>query len=177
MGSKHVMTKRSGKVLLNWLACFALACSVLLAMKPQTDIDEILEGRISQKDLSARYSWFENTKQTYMPDDSVVKALLPYSRQLHFVVVMGTWCSDSRRHVPAFFMLMDALHIRDKRIELIGVDREKRSDKVDVVQLGIEYVPTFIVFYKGKEVGRIVEAPKVSLEKDLLQMLQSGQQE
>jgi thiol-disulfide isomerase/thioredoxin len=168
------MTKRSGIVLLNWLACFALACSVLVASTPQTDTDEVLEGRISQKDLSTRYSWFDDTKQNYVPDDSVVKALMPYARQLHFVVVMGTWCGDSRKHVPAFFTLMDALQIRDGHIDLIGVDRDKNSSKVDVAPLRIEYVPTFIVFYKGKEVGRIVETPKVSLEKDLLQMLQGG---
>jgi hypothetical protein len=108
-----------------------------------------------------------------MPDDNLVEALLPYSPQLHFVVMMGTWCSDSRKHVPAFFSLMDALHIPDKHIELIGVDRQKRSGNVDVTPLHIEYVPTFIVFYKGKEIGRIVETPKVSLEKDLLQLLQS----
>jgi len=167
------MTKRSGTVLVNWLACFALTCSVLFAMTPQTGADEILEGRISQKDLS-RYSWFENTKQEYMPDDSVVQALMPYSQQLHFVVVLGTWCSDSRKHVPAFYSLMGALHIGDKHIELIGVDREKRSASVDLAPLRIEYVPTIIVFYKAKEVGRIVEEPKVSLEKDLLQMLQKA---
>jgi len=34
-------------------------------------------------------------------------------------------------------------------------------------------VPTFIVFYKNKEVGRIVENPKISLERDLLQLLQN----
>ena len=168
------MTKHSGTLLVSWLACFVLACSVLIAMTPQTDTDEILEGRISRKDLSARYSWFENTRQEYIPDDSVVKTLLPYSRQLQFVVVMGTWCGDSRKEVPAFFSLMDALHILDKHIELIGVGREKRSSKVDVAPFRIEYVPTIIVFYKRKEVGRIVEAPKVSLEKDLLQMLQGG---
>ena len=166
------MTKRTGRVLVHWLACFVLAsCPVLLAGEPQTDTDEILEGRISQKDLS-RYSWFEKTKQEYMPDDTVVRALMPYSQQLHFVVVLGTWCSDSRKHVPAFYSLMDALHIPEKQIELIGVDREKRSGSVNVAPLRIEYVPTIIVFYKGKEVGRIVEAPKLSLEKDLLQMLQ-----
>jgi thiol-disulfide isomerase/thioredoxin len=160
-------------MLVNWLACFAFACSVLLAATPQTVTDEILEGRISQKALS-QYSWFENTKQTYTPDDSVVQALRPYSRDLHFVVVLGTWCSDSQKQVPAFLKLTDALHIPDKHIELIGIDRQKRADTVDVASLRIEYVPTFIVFYKGKEVGRIVEAPKVSLEQDLLEILQSA---
>jgi hypothetical protein len=169
-----MMTKRIGTSLVNWFACFAFACSVLSAVTPQTDTDEILEGRISQGDLAARYSWFDNTKQKYVPDESVVNALQPYSRQLDFVVVMGTWCSDSQKHVPPFFMLMDALHIGDRHIDLIGVDRQKRSVEVDVGPMRIEYVPTFIVFYKGKEVGRIVEAPKVSLEQDLLQILQNG---
>jgi hypothetical protein len=41
------------------------------------DTDEILQGRISQKDLSARYSWFEDTKHEYIPDESVVNALRP----------------------------------------------------------------------------------------------------
>jgi thiol-disulfide isomerase/thioredoxin len=167
------MTKRRGTALVNWFACFALACSVLIAGTPQTETDEILEGRISQKDLSTRYAWFEDTKQKYMPDAGVVEALLPYSPELHFVVVMGTWCSDSRKQVPAFYSLMDALHISGKRIELIGVDRQKRSGDVDVARLRIEYVPTFIVYYKGKEIGRIVETPKVSLEEDLLALLQT----
>ena len=168
-----MMTKHRGTMFVIWFACFALACSALLAMPAHKDTDEILEGRISQRDLSDRYSWFVDARQKYVPDAGVVNALLPYSGQLEFVVVLGTWCSDSQKHVPAFYTLMDALHIADKHIELIGVDRQKRGGMVDVAPLGIEYVPTFIVFYQGKEIGRIVETPKVSLEKDLLQMLQN----
>ena len=67
---------------------------------------------------------------------------------------------------------MGALHIPEERINLIGVDREKQSS-VDLSQLNIEYVPTFIVFYKGKELGRIIENPRISLEADLLQLLQN----
>ena len=53
----------------------------------------------------------------------------------------------------------------------IGVDRNKSSSTVDVARLRFEYAPTFIAFYNGKEVGRIVENPGISLEDDLLQML------
>lgn len=129
-------------------------------------------GRLSEKELASRCSWFEDGKQKYMPDESTVKALAPYARQLRFVVAMGTWCGDSRLHVPAFYRLMDVLRIPENRIELIGVDREKHTPP-DIVRLHIEYVPTFIVFYKGKELGRIVENPDISIEKDLLQMLQN----
>jgi hypothetical protein len=159
---------------MKWLCCFVLTCGVLFSVAPQKlDAETILEGRLSQKELASRYAWFEEGKQKYVPDESTVKALLPYSRHLRFIVVMGTWCSDSRMHVPPFFKLMGALHIPEKRIELIGVDRKKQSSKVDLPALHVGYVPTFVVLYQGKEVGRIVENPEVSLEQDLLQILRN----
>jgi thiol-disulfide isomerase/thioredoxin len=161
---------------MKWLLCLALTGSVLfsvVSMASQiTDTDTILVGRLSQKEVASRYSWFQDGKRKYQPDDNTVRALLPYAPQLHFVVVMGTWCADSRKHVPPFYRLMGALHIPEERIELIGVDREKQSS-VDLSQLNIEYVPTFVVLYKGKELGRIIENPRISLEADLLQLLQN----
>ena len=156
---------------MKWISCFALAWSLLFSIAlTGMERDAVLEGRLSEKDL-ARYSWFRDNKENYTPDDSTVKALLPYAPQLRFIVVMGTWCGDSRKHVPPFYKLMKSLHIPDRNIELIGVDRNKHSRKVDLASLRFEYAPTFIVFYEGKEVGRIVENPGISLEDDLLQML------
>jgi thiol-disulfide isomerase/thioredoxin len=161
---------------MKWLLCLGLTGSVLFSIcsiaAQTTDTDAIMEGHLSQKEVASRCSWFEDGKQKYTPDESTVKALLPYARQLGFVVVLGTWCGDSQKHVPPFYRLMEVLRIPEKRIELIGVDRKKQAP-VDIAPLHIEHVPTFIVFYKGKELGRIVENPNVSIEKDLLQMLQN----
>jgi thiol-disulfide isomerase/thioredoxin len=155
------------------LFCLAWGCSILFSMTPRrTDADAILEGRLSQKALASHYPWFNQGKRAYTPDDDTVKELATYSRQLRFVVVMGTWCSDSQKHVPPFFKLMEALHVPDKRIALIGVNRNKQSREVDLAPLHVERVPTFIVFFEGKEVGRIVEETRTSLEKDLLEILQ-----
>ena len=74
-----MMTKHRGTMFVIWFACFALACSALLAMPAHKDTDVILEGRISQRDLSDRYSWFVDARQKYVPDAGVVNALLPYS--------------------------------------------------------------------------------------------------
>jgi thiol-disulfide isomerase/thioredoxin len=133
--------------------------------------DSILEGKISQKELAQNYHWFTERKSAYIPDDSTLKELHPFVKDLSFIVVMGTWCSDSREHIPPFFKLMEKLGIKDKKIELIGVDRKKQTTAMDIAPLYIEYVPTFIVFYKRKEVGRIIEDTRVSLEKDLLHIL------
>jgi thiol-disulfide isomerase/thioredoxin len=164
---------------MKYLMPLVLTASVLFStflMAAQTkDTDAILVGRLSQHELASRYSWFEDGRQTYVPDESTVKALLPYAPQMRFVVVMGTWCSDSRKHVPPFYRLAEALHVSEKQIELIGVDRQKQGP-ADIAALHIDYVPTFIVFYKGKEVGRIIENPRISLEKDMLQILQNSTQ-
>jgi thiol-disulfide isomerase/thioredoxin len=134
------------------------------------DTGTVLQGRLAEKDL-ARFVWFEEGKQRYTPDSNAVEALRPFAPQLRFVVVMGTWCSDSRKHVPAFYKLASALHIPDRQIDLIGVDRQKSCSAVDIAPLDIRYVPTIIVIHEGREVGRIVENPRGSLEKDLLEIL------
>lgn len=161
---------------MKWLLCLGLTGSVLLSIftmgAQTTDTDTIMVGRLSQKELASHCSWFEDGKQKYVADETTVRALLPYAPQLRFIVVMGTWCGDSRIHVPAFYRVMEVLRIPETRIELIGVDREKHTP-ADMERLHIQYVPTFIVFYQGKELGRIVENPEISIEKDLLRMLQN----
>src|SRR5262245_42073369 len=124
-----MIIRRNGIASMKSLLCLALTGSLLVSIfsmaAQTTDTDTILEGRLSQKEVASRYSWFEDGKREYLLDESTVKALLPYSRQLRFIVVMGTWCADSRKHVPPFYRLMEALHIPEKRVELIGVDRKK----------------------------------------------------
>jgi hypothetical protein len=38
-------------------------------------------------------------------------------------------------------------------------------------EYGITNVPTFIVSYRGMEMGRIIESPKTTLEGDLVELL------
>ena len=60
------------------------------------------------------------------------------------------------------------------------VGRENRS-KLDPEGLAAKYefsrIPTFIVEQKGKEIGRIVERPQVTLEADLVNILQESPSE
>jgi hypothetical protein len=54
---------------------------------------------------------------------------------------------------------------------LIGVNREKQGLSDEAEELDIEFVPTIIFYKDGSEIGRIVETPAESLEKDLLKIL------
>jgi len=84
---------------------------------------------------------------------------------------MGTWCSDSRREVPRFYKILDSLNFPSAKVKLIMVDRKKEAAEVNIASLNIELVPTMIIYNDGLEIGRIVETPKETLEKDLAAIL------
>lgn len=134
--------------------------------------ETILSGKIKRTDLINNFHWFNEGYHLYKPSKKTIEQLAPYADGLSFIVVMGTWCSDSREHVPPFYQVVDQLHIPESSIDLVAVDRKKQGAHMDISLLKIEYVPTFIVYYKGKEIGRIVEDTKKSIEKDLLELLQ-----
>ena len=84
---------------------------------------------------------------------------------------MGTWCGDSKREVPRFYKILDETNFDQDDFELITVNRRKKTP--DNLQEGynIIRVPTFIFYKDGEEVGRYVEYPRETLEKDILKIV------
>jgi thiol-disulfide isomerase/thioredoxin len=89
-------------------------------------------------------------------------------------IVLGTWCPDSRREVPRFMRLLSDWGFPVGRVNLIGVDDTKQSPVSEYGSLGIQKVPTFIIYKNNIEAGRIIENPTTSLEQDLLNILNGG---
>lgn len=85
-------------------------------------------------------------------------------------VVLGTWCHDSHIQVPRFLKLLQVAGY-NQEIEFIALDKNKQAKGIDLSELSIERIPTFIIYHDGTELGRIVERPVVSLEKDLANIL------
>ena len=56
-------------------------------------------------------------------------------------------------------------------LEFIGVDRLKKTHDYSIKELKIKRVPTFIFYKEGKEIGRIIESPNETLEKDFLKIV------
>lgn len=107
----------------------------------------------------------------YIPDAATLIELKKLVKNEKIKIVFGTWCGDSKVNVPNFFKVLDALHFKEKNVEIIAVDGNKKAENGIIDGLDIQRVPTFIVFdKKGKELGRIVEHPKATLEADLLEI-------
>lgn len=89
--------------------------------------------------------------------------------EVEIKIVIGTWCSDSKRETPRFSKIINYLEIQN--ITAIGVNRSKKAPHTEVESLDIEFVPTFIFYFEGNEIGRIIESPAETLEKDILNIL------
>ncbi len=123
--------------------------------------------------LNAPFSnWFTENYDVYSLDSKTVNQLKPLLKGIKIKAVMGTWCGDSRREVPHFYKLLDAVDFDYKNLEMITVNRDKKSLNKEEEGLAIKRVPTFIFYKDGKEINRFVEYPVVSLEKDFLEILQ-----
>ncbi|MEZ4907148.1 MAG: thioredoxin family protein [Saprospiraceae bacterium] len=94
-----------------------------------------------------------------------------YFDDISIKVFLGTWCSDSRREVPRFIKILNEAGFDMQNLEIMCLDRDKKAPDYTSNTFNIQYVPTFIVYQKNKELGRIIETPENTLETDLLKIL------
>jgi thiol-disulfide isomerase/thioredoxin len=111
--------------------------------------------------------WFNSEYDNYTPDSAEVLKLSKVINDVKITIVMGTWCSDSRREVPRFFKILDKAGYNLQYLTLICVDRKKTTPTGEADKLDIKFVPTFIIYEDAEEINRIIETPKETLEKDL----------
>ncbi|MCX6151499.1 MAG: thioredoxin family protein [Ignavibacteriales bacterium] len=130
---------------------------------------QMLVGEISRSAFQdTSYSWWFNSEyENYNPSKIILDSISNKIKDVDITVILGTWCSDSRREVPRLFKILDSLGYPSNKVKLIAVDRNKKDLSGETDSLLIELVPTFIFYREGKELGRIVEAPAESLEKDI----------
>lgn len=114
---------------------------------------------------------FDIEYPNYQPDSATLAALKPLLKYKKIMIVMGTWCGDSKLQVPHFYKILDQAGIKEKSVTLICVDHSKKAENGLTDNLNILRVPTFIIYEKDKESGRIIESPVETLEKDMLKIL------
>ena len=107
-----------------------------------------------------------------MTNADVIKQYAANKDSVSIIIFGGTWCSDTQHLLPNFYATTDAAGFPDKRITLIGVDRDKKTLFNLSETFNIKNVPTFIVMKQGKEIGRVVEYGKIGApEKEVAQII------
>jgi thiol-disulfide isomerase/thioredoxin len=115
------------------------------------------------------FSWWWNSEyELYEINEDALAYLDGKMEEIQILIVMGTWCSDSRREVPRFFKILDELNFPVNEVMIINVDRKMEDPENLSNGLDIMYVPTFIFYKNDTETGRIIETPETSLEEDMV---------
>lgn len=110
--------------------------------------------------------WYLSEYEQYTLSPEVLDSLNFNLNDISIKVVLGTWCPDSRREFPRFMKVLTQLEFPLERLTIIGVNRSKISPEAGVNEGFVDFVPTFIVYKDGVEIGRIIESPVKSLELD-----------
>ncbi len=114
---------------------------------------------------------FASQYENYKPNQEIIEPLKSLTENISIKIVFGSWCHDSKMQLPRFYKVLDQINFDDKKITVVGVDRMKKTQDADISGLKIRLVPTFIIYKNDKEIGRIIENPKKSLERDLFSIL------
>ena len=124
-----------------------------------------LLGDIQIQNLFTEYPLFKFRYDNYEVTNQINLSDL---EDISVVIMFGTWCHDSKREVPRMLRILDSAGVGTEQISLIGVDINKTEPKGREKLYNLRNTPTLILLKNGKEVGRIIERPNVSLEADLI---------
>ena len=120
--------------------------------------------------------WFDEGFDAYRPNPEVLGSLAELDgKDVQVQIFFGTWCGDSRREIPRMARILKDWGIPEEQQEWVAVDSiaeaYKQSPGGEERGKEVYRVPTFVVREGGEELGRIVEYPVLSLERDLASIL------
>lgn len=115
--------------------------------------------------------WAYYVDPGYTPDEVDLGILKNELADATFSITIGAWCGDSKEQLPRFFKILDLCGIDYSNWEINLVSRDRKSWYEATCDSLITHVPTIIFYKSGKELGRINELPKTTIERDLVTML------
>lgn len=154
---------------------FFVAASQITFGQAKQDATGNLIGYAQKSDfLKKQYKgWFEHHYKNYEPEKEIIKKIKKNLRGVSVLCFMGTWCGDSKRETPRFFKIMEQADFNFKKnFKLIALNRLKKTPDNLQANHNIIRIPTFIFYRRGEELGRYVEYPRESMEKDILKILE-----
>lgn len=130
-----------------------------------------LLGSLSKEEILENFPDWQVEVASYAPDQEVIEKLQSIPSEIKIEIFLGTWCSDTKRNVSAYFKIMDMVDNPLITTSYIGIPREDDSRKPFIEGKNIIKVPTFIIIIDNQEKGRIIENPTKSVEEDVLDII------
>lgn len=132
-------------------------------------------GITTEEEIRSQHPIFNLYANRYQPDSVSIHHIRQLKDSIHIVTVLGTWCKDSKKHVPSLFKVLEQSQNELITTTYVGVDYDNRESGRISGEYAIRVNPTFILFRNGMEIGRIEEEPKISIEQDIVSILEQAQ--
>jgi len=149
---------------------FIFLAFIITPLKAQ---NEYLSGPVTEAQIR-EVKIFDLYTTRYEPDQEIIEKLNLVQDSILIDVFMGIWCHDSKREVPAFFKIMESINNPLITANYTALEYKRRGPKDVIQQNNIKRTPTFIIYKNGKEIGRIIEEVKESVELDLYKVIADG---
>lgn len=135
--------------------------------------EKMILGLCTWNEWKQHSEWTTYDAPDYTPDAEILPRLAQAlnTQDVSLLIFGGSWCGDTKSEFPKYFKLFSALHFPQSSLSLHGVSRKKKEPTGIAERYSIKRVPTLIVLKGNNEIGRIVEYPTESIEKDLLNIL------
>jgi len=130
--------------------------------------NEILLGELNIDQLKV---YIKDWSSNYNANSDILTQIKPLIKKRDIVLIMGTWCEDSEREIPAFIKILEAINYDTTKMRIIAVDEEKTTPNFIEKDYELINIPTIIFYDNKNEINRIVEFPIKSIEEDILDIL------
>jgi len=127
----------------------------------------VYKGTCTFADINALGDFRKSKADDYIPDAGSMTMLKKDLSKYKIICFLGTWCEDSQEQLPVLYKVLHEADYPLQSVQLYAVDRDKKTMHGENDTYKIELVPTIILLKDDEEIGRIVESPKGSIEKDL----------
>lgn len=147
------------------------------------DYGVVVMGEISRDRILVDLPDWDSEFFDYGPDPTLIGGIADHMQDVKITVLLGTWCSDSRREIPRLWKILDEIGYPADEVTLYAVGSSRFTTDMPIPpellewsnrikeHYDVERVATIILYRNGEEIGRIVETPTASLEGDLLEIL------
>ncbi len=130
-------------------------------------------GEKSWEEWKSEAGWPSYGAESFQPPAGKIEdtSRLVKQKGATFYIFGGSWCTDTKTHLPRIMKILRLASVPPGDTHLYGVDRAKRDPSGTAKRWNIKRIPTVIILSQGREIGRIVENPKISWEDDILHIL------
>jgi thiol-disulfide isomerase/thioredoxin len=135
---------------------------------------EDLVGKFTWTEWQKKAGWKDYSASDYTPNAIVTDSLkkIIHFDEISFVIFASNWChQDCEPQVPRIMKLLKEIGYEQNNIVIYGLNRTKKEPAIPISQYKILYVPTLVIIKNGEEIGKIVESPAESWEKNILEIV------